>query len=382
MANPKHLAKLREGVVAWNEWRKKNPDAVVDLSESDLREASLHDANLCKVNLIGASLKGADLGGSDLREAKLLGGCLDRAKLGRSTLIGAYLRKATLIEADLHEANLRGADLGEADLQNAYLREACLIETRLENADFRRASLSKADFRGALLLGTEFREANLYEADFTGAFVGRTGFVDIDLRMVRGLETLRQIGPSAISIGTLYMSEGMIPDAFLRGAGVSDEVISLAKGIAGGIQFYSCFISYSSKDQEFADRLYADLQAKGIRCWLATEDLKIGDRFRQSIDEAIRLHDKLLVVLSEHSVNSGWVESEVEAAFERENRDKGRLVLFPVRLDNAVMEAPQAWAADIRRKRHIGDCTNWRDHDAYKKAFERVLRDLKGDKSG
>jgi len=50
-------------------------------------------------------------------------------------------------------------------------------------------------------------------------------------------------------------------------------------GIRRPIQFYPAFISYSTKDQEFADRLYADHQ-KNIRCWPAIEDLKIGDRFR------------------------------------------------------------------------------------------------------
>ena len=86
------------------------------------------------------------------------------------------------------------------------------------------------------------------------------------------------------------------------------------------IEFYSCFISYSSKDQEFAERLHADLQAKGVRCWFAPHDLKIGDRFRQRIDEAIRVHDKLLLILSEHSIESDWVATEVEAAFEKERQ--------------------------------------------------------------
>jgi hypothetical protein len=52
-------------------------------------------------------------------------------------------------------------------------------------------------------------------------------------------------------------------------------------------------------------------------------------------------------------------------------------VLFPIRLDNAVMDTSEAWAADIRRTRHIGDFTGWKDHDSYAKAFERLLRDLK-----
>jgi hypothetical protein len=68
----------------------------------------------------------------------------------------------------------------------------------------------------------------------------------------------------------------------------------------------------------------------------------------------IRLHDKVLLVLSEHSVNSSWVRSEVENALEREERHRAQ-VLFPVRLDDAIKNADQAWAADIRRQRQIGD---------------------------
>jgi hypothetical protein len=42
-----------------------------------------------------------------------------------------------------------------------------------------------------------------------------------------------------------------------------------------------------------------------------------------------------------------------------------------------MMETDQAWAADIRLTRHIGDFNRWKDHDAYQAAFERLLRDLK-----
>ena len=85
-----------------------------------------------------------------------------------------------------------------------------------------------------------------------------------------------------------------------------------------------------------------------------------------------------MVVLSEPSVQSRWVEREVNAAREREDREN-RTVLFPIRIDEAVMNAPQPWAADIRRTRHIGDFCRWKDHDAYQKAFERLMRDLRAD---
>src|SRR5947209_8517368 len=80
------------------------------------------------------------------------------------------------------------------------------------------------------------------------------------------------------------------------------------------IVYHSCFISYSHKNEDFTKRLYADLQSHGVRCWFAPEDLKIGEKWRDRIDEAIHVHDKLLLVLSQHSVASVWVEREVEAS--------------------------------------------------------------------
>jgi len=61
---------------------------------------------------------------------------------------------------------------------------------------------------------------------------------------------------------------------------------------------------------------------------------------------------------------------------EREGREN-RTLLFPIRIDEAVMEASQSWAADIRRTRHIGNFCDWQEHPAYRKAFDRLLRDLK-----
>jgi hypothetical protein len=142
------------------------------------------------------------------------------------------------------------------------------------------------------------------------------------------------------------------------------------------IQYYSVFISYSCKDDSFAKRLHDDLQNKGVRCWFAPEDLKIGDKFRGRIDDAIRIHDKLLIILSEYSINSNWVEKEVETAFEKESKGGG-IVLFPIRLDDTVMKTDQAWAADIRRTRHIGDFSNWKGTESYQKSFDRLLKDLK-----
>ena len=158
--------------------------------------------------------------------------------------------------------------------------------------------------------------------------------------------------------------------------GVPGNLITYARFLSSAhTDHSSCFISYSSKDDAFAKRLYADLQSHNVRCWFAPEDLKIGDKFWHRIDESIRLYDKLLVVLSEHSVQSDWVEREVMAALEKEKQ--GKTVLFPIALEDAVKDCTAPWAADLRRQRHIGDFRKWKNHDEYQKAFNRLLRDLK-----
>jgi TIR domain len=140
--------------------------------------------------------------------------------------------------------------------------------------------------------------------------------------------------------------------------------------------YHTCVLSYATEDQAFAEKLYADLQSKGISCWFAPHDLKTGDKLRTQIYEAIQKNDKLLLILSEHAVKSDWVEREVELAFERERQPPETLVLFPIRLDDAVMQTNTAWAGDIRRIRFIGDFRQWQDETAYQRALQRLLRDL------
>jgi hypothetical protein len=287
--------------------------------------------------------------------------------------------EAYFSEVDLSGANLSGANLISAYLMSAYLNEADLSRADLSEANFDGADLSGANLSGADLIGAELSRASLNGANLDGATVAVTVFGDVDLSVVKGLDTVKHLGPSTVGIDTIYKSKGKIPEVFLRGCGVPDNFIAYIGSLVGkAFEYYSCFISYSSKNQDFAERLHNDLQAKGVRCWFAPEDLKIGDKFRTRIDEAIRLHDKLLLILSEHSINSDWVEKEVETAFEKERQQK-RTVLFPVRLDDVIWGTDQAWAADIRRTRHIGGFANWQDHDAYQKAFERLLRDLKAE---
>jgi hypothetical protein len=141
------------------------------------------------------------------------------------------------------------------------------------------------------------------------------------------------------------------------------------------VEQMSVFISYSSQDDIFARRLHADLETKGIQCWLAPDDMAIGAKLWDSIDDAIRRHKRLLLVLSENSIRSDWVEDEVNKAFAEERR-RNQTVLFPIRLDDAIMKTSEPWATRIRDQRHIGDFRNWKNDVEYSAGLERILRDL------
>lgn len=140
--------------------------------------------------------------------------------------------------------------------------------------------------------------------------------------------------------------------------------------------YQSCILSYATEDHPFAEKLHADLTQHAVSCWFAPHDLKMGDKLRDKIYEAIQQQDKLLLVLSEHAIGSAWVEEEIDAALDREHQQKGIYLLFPVRLDDHVLQTSKAWTIAVRQ-RYIGDFRQWQDDVEYQRALQRLLRDLK-----
>ena len=234
--------------------------------------------------------------------------------------------RSDLRGADLSGANLSGADLSGADLSGADLSRANLSEADLSGANLSGANLSGANLSGADLSGADLSGANLSGADLSGADLAwpffETILSNVDLSGCKDLETVHHDGPSTIDIRTLQRS-GPLPLAFLRGVGLPDTLIDVsALAVGPGDPVLLVLHQLLLEGREFAHRLHADLQDKGVRCWFAPEDMKIGAKILDTIDEAIRLRDKVLLVLSEASIASDWVEDEVTKAF-AEERQRG-----------------------------------------------------------
>jgi hypothetical protein len=278
--------------------------------------------------------------------------------------------------------DLRGAQLSGADLSGADLRGA-----RLGLADLSGAHLGLADLSGAHLIGADLRRAVLLEADLNSAICATTIFGDVDLSEVKGLESITHEWPSTVGVDTLVKSRGRIPEAFLRGCGVPEAWIEYLPSLIGAlepIQFYSCFISYSTKDEDFAKRLHSRMVQEKLRVWFAPEDIRGGKKIHEQIDEAIRVYDKLLLVLSPHSIGSKWVRNEIRRARKAEVQE-GQRKLFPIRLMGyEELEGWESFYADLAedvaeeiRKYFIPDFSDWKDHDSFEAAFARLIRDLK-----
>jgi len=116
--------------------------------------------------------------------------------------------------------------------------------------------------------------------------------------------------------------------------------------------------------------------------------MRAGHKVHEQIDQAIRVHDKLLIVLSEHSMQSEWVKTELYKARQREIKD-GRRMLFPVALvDYEAIQTWECFDADTGkdlarelREYYIPDFQNWKDQNTFEDSFQRLLRDLQAEES-
>jgi uncharacterized protein YjbI with pentapeptide repeats len=214
MANPEHVAILKQGVKAWNKWRDDNPEIIPDLSglkctkeefdgtpiygswplnrynsngpcviglaginlqNSNLEKIVIKNANLRESNLKGAKLKSASLtysalwnvdlskaslAGADLSFNDAEGACLKRAFLKRSNLEHSWFSTSNFERAFLSDANLEWTRFDGANLKNAYLSGANLHYASLHIANLNNANLSKAN-----LIKTHFRGADLTDAN-------------------------------------------------------------------------------------------------------------------------------------------------------------------------------------------------------------------------
>ena len=345
MANREHLEVVKQGAEAIRQWREANPKERLDLSMMPPVEAGLNVMDLIVADLSEADLQMMHFIGTDLRGADLR---------------GADLKGADLSLADLRGANLSGADLGLAKLRKTHLRATT----------------------------------------FNKSILAYTVFADVDLSLANGLEMVEHMRPSVIGVDTLYESKGKIPKIFLRRCGLRPWEILTARLYdltltphqiselqyrifaerTKGYFLSGVFISHSHTDSEFVDKLYECLQKEGANVWLDRHAMVAGSMQKQVFD-GIRMNDIVLLILSESSINSDWVENELEMARRKEKEQK-RDVLCPVALDDSWKGKVQDMRSDDRHlwrtltKKNILDFSGWRAN-GFEEPFRQLIEGIK-----
>jgi uncharacterized protein YjbI with pentapeptide repeats len=275
--NASQLAKLNEGIHAWNEWREQHPDEKVDLSGAVFDEPEWSGLQLGRLNLRGAILREvklrgfrndrANLAGADLREADLSGAVLtgadlSQAKLRNAILAGAELNEVKLNEAMLEKADLHGANLSKADLRGAYLAKANLEAASLREATAAAADLSevnlwKANLSHAHLMSANLRSANLRDAYAVGADLAEANLNSVNLRFAN-LNSANLSGADLRAAHADYvdLSEADLTGAALFRTGLTNAKLSRARLVGA--------------DLRAATLLQADLSeaiANDVRLW-------------------------------------------------------------------------------------------------------------------
>jgi TIR domain/Pentapeptide repeats (8 copies) len=268
------------------------------------------------------------------------------------------------VNAKLSGTELPGADLSGADLSGADVSWVNLSEANLSDADLTWADLTDTDLHGA-----SFGRTRCFQ----------TKFVDVNLAQAQSLDTVMHKGSSMVSTGTLDKSKGSIPDVFLRGCGLKpwevlqarlyDPTLSAADIAEIQQQIFDertkgyflsgIFISYSHDDAAFVEKLYEQLREEGANVWLDSRSAVAGPLEKQ-VMRAIRMNDVLLLVLSRSSLQSDWVEAELEWARDKEKQQQ-RDVLCPVALDASWQDKVKGSVLWRKVKdKNILDFSKWR----------------------
>jgi hypothetical protein len=282
-----------EGVSAWNRYRATG-EPTPDLSGTDFSGARFTEIDFSDVNL-------SEVGFTE-----------------------AHLTFANLSRANLSSANLTDANFRRANLSDANLKEAEIRRTNFSWADLRRARFENAVLIGTFLNGTELTDAN-----FSEAICGLVVFSALDLKSAKGLDKITHVQPSILGIETIARSEGQIPESFLRGCGLAPwEVLSARRydpslnppqfvdlqyrifdaWTRGKSMITGCFFSYSWNDSQFVEKLRDRLVAEGIDVWIDKYNILAGG-MQDQVWRAIQTHHVMILVLSEHSIASDWVEN-------------------------------------------------------------------------
>lgn len=125
------------------------------------------------------------------------------------------------------------------------------------------------------------------------------------------------------------------------------------------------FISHSSKDKAFARELDASLSRHGVDVFLDERAIKVGDSIPARIYEGIANATHLIYVISQYSLQSSWVQEELDIAKMRQKENLGCKIL-PVVIDDSK---PPTAVQHIK----YASFANWQDSSSFWRSLNQLL---------
>lgn len=240
-------------------------------------------------------------------------------------------------------------------------------------------------------------------ADAIAADNGITGPWMAEYQLVRDLHAIHQGYAEGSNIASqeayedhwfggrrdFYVRQGLVTntDGSYRltpqGHALIERIFSRTRLPNQTIDFATCFLSHSTRDREFVEHLYQQLEETGVRVWYAPHDLEPGEHLDKQLANAIRVNDRVILVLSRFSMRSKWVLQEILAARRRE-REEQRKILFPISLVSHKIltewkcmdpDSGEDLALEIRRY-FIPQFVRWRDEKRFNPLFEKMVAGL------
>lgn len=180
MANAEHLEKLVQGVLVWNEWRKREPNLKPDLREADLAGRDLRGYDLSGVDFTGACLQGVKLDGTIL-EAMFEGANLLEAVIVRAVLVKCCFDFADLRCSEIHMSSFEDTRFKKSIFRGSIIRNSFFElsdfigadfgsksnerRTEINRVVFKRCMLEMSEFKGSLVKNSYFELVNMKRSD-------------------------------------------------------------------------------------------------------------------------------------------------------------------------------------------------------------------------
>jgi hypothetical protein len=344
MVKKEHLALLKKGAIAIEEWQLKNKGQMLDLSYANLDETNLSGFNL------------------------------ENAYLFATSIAYANLSKTRLFKANLTCADLSGTNLSDANLTRAGLGLSELRYTTLSRASMQRVDLTGATLKNLLIQGGP--------VSLKGAVMSDTIVSDCTITDFTDLNTIKHKGPSHIDFDTLYSSYmngkeifELTLKPFFINTGMPESLLDRLPEIVTAIKYCSCFVSYGEPDRLFAEKLVTDLKAKGVQSFIFSLDAIPGEKLWKHLNEKRRKLDKMIILCSAASLSRQGVKKELEEQID-EDPDK----IIPISLDNIWTQEGFSVTRDGRDLKHyLTECiyANFSDEGKYEQSFKQLIESLK-----